>query len=130
MEVTTNESRASIDPNVLEGAQSKIKQKLGQVGRRIKKIDLREKVVAYPFAAVGIGLAAGALVGLVRPKPQPGRVTSALMTVAAAIAFRLMREAAVKSLGAYAKDFLSEQLGGKKDDADSFRSRDTVAAPF
>jgi len=128
MEVTTNESSASVEPGVLEGAKSKIKQTFGQARRKVKQIDLREKVVAHPFAAIGIGFAAGALIGLVRPKPEPGRVTSALMTVAGAIAFRLVREAAVKSLGMYAKDFLRDQLGNK-DEPDTF-ARDKVAAPF
>lgn len=112
-----NETTQTIDPNFIEEEEgSSLKQKLGSVRRRIKQIDLREKIIEYPFAAVGIGLAAGALVGLVRPKPQPGRITSALVTVAGAIAFRLIREAAVAQLGGFAKDYLKDQFGHREEE--------------
>ena len=90
----------------VENEQSAVKQKLGQIGRSLKKVDLRKQIVEYPFAAVGIAAAAGALVGLVRPKPQPGRFSSLLFTTLGAIGFRLVREAAVKELGQYAKNYL------------------------
>jgi hypothetical protein len=90
----------------LENEQSAIKQKLGQVGRSLKKVDLRKQIVDYPFAAIGIAAAAGAIVGLVRPKPQPGRLSSLVVTTLGAIGFRLVREAAVKELGQYAKNYL------------------------
>jgi hypothetical protein len=89
-----------------ENEQSAVKQKLGQIGRSLKKVDLRKQIVEYPFAAIGIAAAAGAIVGLVRPKPQPGRVSSLLFTTLGAIGFRLVREAAVKELGQYAKNYL------------------------
>lgn len=110
-----SETTQTIDPNFIGEEGSSLKQKLGSVRRRIKQIDLREKIIEYPFAAVGIGLAAGALVGLVRPKPQPGRVTSALVTVAGAIAFRLIREAAVAQLGGFARDYLKDQFGHREE---------------
>jgi hypothetical protein len=90
----------------LENEQSAIKQKLGQVGRSLKKVDLRKQIVDYPFAAIGIAAAAGAIVGLVRPKPQPGRLSSLVVTTLGAIGFRLVREAAVKELGQHAKNYL------------------------
>ena len=89
-----------------ETEQSAVKQKLGQIGRSLKKVDLRKQIVEYPFAAIGIAAAAGAIVGLVRPKPQPGRISSLLFTTLGAIGFRLVREAAVKELGQYAKNYL------------------------
>ena len=90
----------------LDNEQSAVKQKLGQIGRQLKKVDLRKQIVEYPFPAIGIALAAGALVGLVRPKPQPSRLGSVIVTTLGAIGFRLVREAAVKELGAYAKNYI------------------------
>jgi hypothetical protein len=89
-----------------ENEQSAVKQKLGQIGRTLKKVDLKKSINDYPFAAVGIAAAAGAIVGLVRPKPQPGRLSSVIVTTLGAIGFRLVREAAVKELGQYAKNYL------------------------
>jgi hypothetical protein len=90
----------------LESEQSAVRQRLGQIGRAMKKVDVRKQIVAHPFAAVGIAAAAGAIVGFVRPKPQPGRVSSLLITTLGAITFRLVREAAVRELGQYAKNYL------------------------
>ncbi|HSD87967.1 MAG TPA: hypothetical protein VLB44_10655 [Kofleriaceae bacterium] len=114
-----NETTQTIDPDILGEEGSSLRQKLGSVRRHIKQIDLREKIIDYPFAAVGIGLAAGALVGLVRPKPRPGRVTSALVTVAGAIVFRLIRDAAIAQIGAFAKDQLREQFGRHEEEPDA-----------
>jgi len=91
---------------------SAIKQRLGQVGRSLKKIDLRKQIVSYPFAAVGIAAAAGAIVGLVRPKPQPGRISGALISTLGIIGFRLVREAAVRELGQYAKNYVLNRREG------------------
>ena len=70
---TINEIKEEkIDPAV-----STVKQKLGDARRYVKQIDLREKVVSNPLPAIGIGLAAGALVGLIRPMPHRNRVSGA-----------------------------------------------------
>lgn len=103
MDVTTHE------PN----GTSKIKQTFFAARRKIKQIDLRQTAVDYPFAAVGIGLAAGALVGLLRPKPQPGRITSAFFSAAGILAYRLIRDTAVVELGKYASNLLSNQQNDK-----------------
>lgn len=130
MQTTSSDSSAqTIDPNVIGDEGSTLRQKLGSVRRRIKQIDLREKIIEYPFAAVGIGLAAGALVAIIRPKPQPGRVTSALVTVAGALAFRLIREAAVAQLGGFARDYLKNNFAGHDDEAVS-GSDPKYAPPF
>ncbi len=89
-----------------ENEESAVKQKLGQIGRSLKKVDLRKQIVEYPFAAIGIAAAAGAIVGLVRPKRETGRLSSLIVTTLGAIGFRLVREAAVKELGQYAKNYL------------------------
>jgi hypothetical protein len=86
---------------------STIKRTFFAARRRIKAIDLRQSVGDNPFAAVGIGLAAGALVGLLRPKPQPGRITSALVSAAGLLAYRLIRDTAVVELGRYASQLLA-----------------------
>lgn len=101
--------------NNLENAESAIKQRLGQVGRSMKKLDLRKQIVDYPFPAVGIAVALGAIVGAVRPKPQPSRLGGLIVTTLGAIGFRLIREAAVKELGTYAKNYIMN----KKDDTES-----------
>jgi len=121
-----NETTQTFGPDFIGEEEASLRQKLGSVRRRIKQIDVREKIIEYPFAAVGIGLAAGALVGLVRPKPQPGRVTSALVTVAGAIVFRLIRDAAIAQIGAFAKDKLHE-LGQHEQPA---ASEAKIAPPF
>lgn len=101
------------------GDQSAIKQKLGRIGRQLKKVDLRKQIVDYPFAAVGIAAAAGAIVGFVRPKPEPGRLSSLLFTTLGAIGFRLVREAAVKELGTYARNYISNRRTERSESFDS-----------
>jgi hypothetical protein len=95
------------DTITVQDAESAFKQKLGAVGRQLKKLDLRTQIVDYPFAAVGIAAAVGAIVGAVRPKPQVGRFSSLLMTTLGAIGFRLVREAAVQQLGIAAKNYIA-----------------------
>jgi len=129
MEVSTNNpSVSTIDPNVVDESESKIKQKLGAARRRIKQIDLRQTVIDNPFTAVGIGLAAGALVGLVRAKPERGRVTSALISVAGMLAYRFLKDTAVAEIGHYARGFIAENF------AENFKSDERnprdVSPPF
>lgn len=97
--------------------QSKIKQTFFAARRKIKQIDLRQTVVDNPFAAVGIGLAAGALVGLLRAKPQPGRISSAFFSAAGLLAYRLIRDTAVIELGKYAGQLLSNEPAKPAQDA-------------
>jgi hypothetical protein len=96
----------TMDINESRDTESGIKQKLGQFGRSLKKVDVRARIVDYPFAAVGIAAATGAIIGLVRPKPQPGRISGALITTLGMIGFRLVREAAARELGQYAKNYI------------------------
>jgi hypothetical protein len=97
MEVTTAE----------QDGHSKMKQRFIAARRKIKEIDLRQSVVDNPFAAVGIGLAVGAAIALIRPKPQPGRITGALVSAAGVLVYRLVRDAAIVELGRYASQLLS-----------------------
>lgn len=95
--------------------KERVTNRLGQAGRALKKIDLRKQIVAYPFAAVGIAAAAGAIVGLVRPKPQKGRISSALISTLGIIGFRLVREAAVRELGMAAKNYVLNKREGAQE---------------
>ncbi len=99
----------------LDSAKSAIKERAGQVGRSLKKLDLRSQIVDYPFAAVGIAAGVGALIGLVRAKPEPSRLGGIIVTTLGAIGFRLIREAAVKELGSYAKNYIMN----RKDESDA-----------
>lgn len=105
----------------LDTAGTAVKQRLGQAGRALKKVDLRQTIMDNPFAAIGIAVGVGALIGLVRPAPEPrGRISSLFMTSIGMLGIRLVREAAIKELGTFAKGLLS------KDDAQSssFGSQD------
>lgn len=95
-----------------EALKDRVQERLGQFGRSLKKIDLRKQIVAYPFAAIGIAAAAGVIVGLARPKPQPGRISGALISTLGLIGFRLVREAAVRELGQYAKNYMMNRGNG------------------
>ncbi|HEY5924646.1 MAG TPA: hypothetical protein VIV11_23365 [Kofleriaceae bacterium] len=97
----------TIEPEV-----SGIKKKLGNIGRRIKRIDLRSTIADHPFAAVGVAAGVGALIGLARPMPQRGRVSGAMMALLSTIGFRIVREAAMVQLGHYAKGLLSKDEPG------------------
>jgi hypothetical protein len=91
------------------GRMHAVKEKLGQVGRKLKRIEVRESIVEHPFAAIGIGAAVGAIVGLVRPMPYRSRTSAALSAAMTAIALKLVREAAYRKLGGMAKDWLQGQ---------------------
>ena len=95
----------------LAGATTAIKNKLGDLGRRAKHIELRETIVAHPMPSLGIAIAAGALVGLVRAKPESSRVGSAIFAMLGAVTVRLVREAAFRQVGAFAKQFLQNDYG-------------------
>lgn len=86
-----------------------VKDKLGQVGRRLKRIEVRESIVDHPFAAIGISAAVGALIGLARPMPERSRTGNVLMAALSAIGLRLVREAAMRQLGTMAKDWLQSR---------------------
>jgi hypothetical protein len=95
-----------------DGQPSAFKQKLGQVGRSLKKVDLQSSINQHPLAAIGIAAAAGALIGIVRPKKdktQRGRVQGMVITGLGMIAMRVVREFAMKQIGSYAKDYLDRR---------------------
>src|SRR5262245_65931128 len=94
METFENQSKRD---QVFDAAREKVsgaKQKLGNFGRRIKRLDLRGSIVDHPFAAIGIAAGLGAILGLVRPMPRRGPISGAMMALFSAIGFRLAREAA------------------------------------
>ena len=93
------------------GRMDAVKEKLGQVGRKLKRIEVRESIIAHPFAAIGIGAAVGAVIGLARPMPRRGRVSNVVMAAISAIGLKLIREAAMQHLGGMAKDWLASKQG-------------------
>jgi hypothetical protein len=126
MEVTTNTpSESAIDPSVIEEGASKIKQKFGAARRRIKQIDLRQIVVDNPFAAVGIGLAAGAAVGLIRPMPKRGPVDKLLTGLITGMVYRAIKQAAFTQLAGYAREYIANHTESKSSARDV-----SVSAPF
>ena len=88
---------------------SGIKQRLGQLGRRIKRVDLRSTIVEHPLAAVGIAAGVGAIVGLARPMPRRSRLSGALFAALSTLGFRLAREAIMVNLSDYARQVLGGQ---------------------
>jgi len=105
----TMQPNPPIDPAVdVMGVPRKtaFKEKLGQLGRKVKQVDLREQIIANPLPAVGIAAACGAILAMVQPAPRPHRVTSALLTLAGAIGFRFVRAAAMTYMSTYAKEWL------------------------
>ncbi len=115
----TYESRSQYGGDVFttqDDDESGFKHRLGRFGRRIKHVDLRGQIVEHPFIAVGIAAGAGALLGLLRPMPQRGRISGTFVAVLTAIGFRLVREAAIMQLGQYARDFVTGQAGQQPSD--------------
>lgn len=109
MQTSINDNTDSLDPSLLDdqsGIKARARQKLGDARRAIKQIDLREKIISNPLPALGIGLAAGALVGLIRPMPHRNRVSGALMGLVTGLAFRAARSYGMAYLASYAKDFI------------------------
>lgn len=106
-----NVPQAGLEDQQAGGRMGAVKQKLGQVGRKLKRIEVRESIVEHPFAAIGIGAAVGALVGLAVPRKERGAVAAAVSAAVTAIAMRVAREAAMRKLGSMAKDWLQGQRG-------------------
>jgi hypothetical protein len=94
-----------------------VKDKLGQVGRKLKRIEVRESIVDHPFAAIGIAAGIGAILGLARPMPERSRVGGLVMAGLSALGMRLIRQAAMEHLGGMAKDWLTGQQSGNQADA-------------
>jgi hypothetical protein len=103
------------------------KQKLGQLGRKLKRIEVRETIVDHPFAAIGIAAGIGAIIGLARPMPHKGRVSTLLMAGISALGMRFIREAAMQHLGGMAKDWITgqsrEQQGGEAQYSPAYENR-------
>lgn len=90
-------------------AKDAAKEKLGQFGRTLKRIEVRESIVDHPFAAIGIAAGVGAIIGLARPMPNHSRIGGLVMAGLSAIGMRVIRQAAMEHLGMMAKDWLTGQ---------------------
>ena len=98
------------------GRMDAVKEKLGQVGRKLKRIEVRESIAAHPFIAVGIGAAVGVAIGLARPMPSRSRTGNMLMAAISAIGIKLIREAALRQLGSMAKDWIASKQQGQAEE--------------
>ncbi|HEY5950432.1 MAG TPA: DUF883 C-terminal domain-containing protein [Kofleriaceae bacterium] len=112
METFENKSKREEMFTAIEDEASGIKQRLGNLGRRIKRIDLRSQIDTHPLTALGIAAGVGALIGLARPMPKRGPISGAMMAIFSTLGFRLLREAAMVQLGQYAKGVLSKDQTG------------------
>lgn len=103
------------------------KHKLGQLGRKLKRIEVRETIVDHPFAAIGIAAGLGAIIGLARPMPERSRLGALVMAGLSAIGMRVIREAAMRHLGGVAKDWITgqprEQQGGEAQYSPAYEGR-------
>lgn len=106
METYENKSQTQGDVYLGEHEQSGIKHKLGQLGRRIKRVDLRSTIIEHPLAAAGIAAGIGAIIGLARPMPRRSRVSGLLFGALSAIGFRLAREAIMVNVSDYARSVI------------------------
>lgn len=89
-----------------EDRTSGFKHALARFGRTLKSIDVRQTIVDHPFAAIGVAAAAGALLGGARPMPERGRISSAVISTLGLIAFKLVRDTAIRELGMAAKNIV------------------------
>lgn len=104
MDTVENRSASDDAYSVADEEVSGVKRRLGQIGRRLKHVDIRSPIVDHPLAAVGIAAGVGAILGLVRPMPKRGRVSAALIALATTIGMRLVREAVMMQLTDLAKE--------------------------
>lgn len=100
-------------------AKDAVKEKLGQAGRTLKRIEVRESIVDHPFAAIGIAAGIGAILGLARPMPNRSRVGGLVMAGLSALGMRVIRQAAMEHLGSMAKDWLAGQHNDRTDAGDT-----------
>lgn len=110
-ENTANVPQAGLDESRgrLAAAKDAAKEKLGQFGRTLKRIEVRESIVDHPLAAIGIAAGIGAIIGLARPMPHKGRVSSLMLAGISALGMRFIRQAAMEHLADIAKDWLTGQ---------------------
>jgi hypothetical protein len=113
-----NVPQANLDAE--PGRIAAAKQKLGQLGRKLKRIEVRESIVDHPFAAIGIAAGIGAIIGLARPMPERSRVGGLVMAGLSAIGMRVIKEAAMRHLGGMAKDWLTGQQTGASGEAPAY----------
>jgi hypothetical protein len=99
------------------GRFSAAKEKLGQFGRKLKRIEVRESITDHPFAAIGIAVGVGAILGLARPMPERSRIGGLVMAGLSAIGMRVIKEAAMRQLGGMAKDWITGQSGASSSSA-------------
>ena len=114
-----NVPQSGLEDAAAPGRFNAVKQKLGQVGRKLKRIEVRESIVDHPFAAIGIAAGIGAIIGLARPMRERSRIGGLVMAGLSAVGMQVLRVAAMEQLGAMAKDWLAGQRRGEVDAGDT-----------
>lgn len=118
MDTFENQARRERERELYMGEDtSGIKHKLGQLGRRIKRIDLRSQIIEHPLAAVGIAAGLGVVAGIARPMPRRGRMSGALIAMLSTIGYRLVRDAAMVHVAEYAKQRMTGSHGSEESHA-------------
>ena len=102
------------------GAESRFEHIRAKIVDRAEQIDLRGRIATHPLATIGIALAAGAVIGLVRQVPERSRVRTALRAAAGAIVVRVMREVAAYQLGDMARRWWNERDTSKMSEVEPF----------
>ena len=126
----------------VEEARESLLARVEEIARRVQqardKLDIRAKIAAHPWPAVGIAFAAGALLALpkrssksksksksIRAAETKGEVKGGLIGAAAAtigtIAFTLIKNVAMHHLSGIAKDWWDQR---SQMEAEASRTRD------
>ena len=122
----------------VEEARQDLLARVEEIARRVQdardKIDIRAKIAAHPWPAIGIALAAGVLLALprsssksksksIRAAETKGEVKGGLIGAAAAtigtLAFTLIKNVAMQHISGMAKDWFDQRM-----EADASRTRD------
>lgn len=126
----------------VEEARESLLARVEELGRRLhdvrEKLDIKSKIAAHPWPAVGIALAAGALLAFPSGSSKRSRsrdvqaaeVKSGLIGAAAAtlgtLVFTLVKNVAMHQLSGYARDWWERrvQMEGQPMEGQASRTRD------
>ena len=127
----------------IEEARESLLARVEEIGRRLhdarEKLDIKAKIAAHPWPAVGIAFAAGALLALPRSsrKSRPrdaeikqAEVKSGLIGAAAAtlgtLVFTLVKNVAMHQLSGYARDWWERRqaMEGQPMEGQASKTRD------
>lgn len=122
----------------VEEARASLLARVEEIARRVhdarEKLDIRAKIIAHPWPAVGIAFAAGALLALPKrsSKSRPiraaeargevkGGIVGATVAMIGTLAFTLAKNVAMHHLSGMARDWWDQR---SQMEADASRTRD------